>query len=1007
MRRTQAIAEFVVAHARVVLAMLAIATLFFLYPVANALLTAVGHSLPGPLLRIDTNARDLFPVHRFIHAQDKFEGYFGNASPVVLLMVKREGTIYTPDSLAKLKRLTSALDGFGFDSQTQARNTLRDQLEASGIEEADELRARLDRVYPPYPVNHDQTRSLLHRSTQVVEMDREGGSSFDPLVGEIPETLEAAQALQRRVLEKAPEVLGQLVTADGGAALVMVQFVTDRLSNTEIYRAVFDHIQSIVDAERDADHEIYVVGAPIITGWVLHHAWEMLASIAGAVVLIFALLWAYFRRAHGVLIPLLAAGATVIWGTGFTGWMDIPFDPLVLVIPMLITARAVSHTVQMAERFFEDYERFCGEIDDREEAKRKAASSAMAELIVPGTLGILTDVAGLLVILVTTIPQMRNLGIFGAFWVASIVFTVEFLHPALISVLPAPRESRHYTPGFVMRFTQILGRAATHPTGRFAIASATIVVFVVSAYVALFHSVIGESRPGTSLFWPEHPVNVAVTRVGELFGGVDALVVYADGDRKNAAGDSSVLHQMEELERRLRSDSDATRSFSLVDLVKIVNRTLNYGDPRFAMIPSGTQGIILQARSGNPPGTLRPLITDSGRAASLTAFYNDHRGDTIRRAIGVAQQFIDEHPMGVVSIRLDENRGDPNRAWFDAERAKDFLYYVVGPLLPTRAHTLSVQVRLEDGSYREAPVQIAVRDGLPEWAEGFRDEALAAYADAEADAVNGRVFTWPEALRDWEPSDIDAWWESDALGLRAVAVGEDALVVHDQRAPGAVPTYQPTQSFTRGVQWVLAGGTMGLLAAVNDEVERGHLANISLIFAVIFVLHSITYRSVLSGGIILLQIATATLVSLAYMALRDVGLNIHTLPVQAVGVGIGVDYAIYIVDRIRQECARGGDVDAAIRTAINTTGTAVTFTATTVVGGIFFWIFSSLRFQAEMAQLLTVLMVINMLGAITVVPAFYAILKPGGIAKLSMPASRPDTVPGTRSRLRLPSWRRT
>ncbi len=145
----------------------------------------------------------------------------------------------------------------------------------------------------------------------------------------------------------------------------------------------------------------------------------------------------------------------------------------------------------------------------------------------------------------------------------------------------------------------------------------------------------------------------------------------------------------------------------------------------------------------------------------------------------------------------------------------------------------------------------------------------------------------------------------------------------------------------------------------------------------IFVLHSITYRSASSGAIILLQIATATMISLAYMAVRGVGLNINTLPVQAVGVGIGVDYAIYIVDRIRHEVANtGGDIDEAIRRAIRTTGMAVAFTATTVVGGIFFWVFSTLRFQAEMAQLLTWLMVVNMVGAITVVPAFYSIARP-------------------------------
>ena len=73
---------------------------------------------------------------------------------------------------------------------------------------------------------------------------------------------------------------------------------------------------------------------------------------------------------------------------------------------------------------------------------------------------------------------------------------------------------------------------------------------------------------------------------------------------------------------------------------------------------------------------------------------------------------------------------------------------------------------------------------------------------------------------------------------------------------------------------------------------------------------------------------------------------------QAVGVGIGVDYAIYIVDRIRQEVADTADIDEAVRRAIRTTGMAVTFTATTVVGGIVLWTFSNLRFQAEMAQLL-------------------------------------------------------
>ncbi len=174
----------------------------------------------------------------------------------------------------------------------------------------------------------------------------------------------------------------------------------------------------------------------------------------------------------------------------------------------------------------------------------------------------------------------------------------------------------------------------------------------------------------------------------------------------------------------------------------------------------------------------------------------------------------------------------------------------------------------------------------------------------------------------------------------------------------------------------MAGGLMGILAAIDDEVERSHVANIVLIFLVIFLLHSITYQSMPSGLIITIQIATATMLSLAYMAIAGMGLNINTLPVQSVGVGIGVDYAIYIVDRIRHEVADTADIDEAVRRALRTTGMAVAFTASTIVGGIILWTFSNLRFQADMAKLLSILMVINMLGALTVVPAFYSVFRP-------------------------------
>jgi len=346
------------------------------------------------------------------------------------------------------------------------------------------------------------------------------------------------------------------------------------------------------------------------------------------------------------------------------------------------------------------------------------------------------------------------------------------------------------------------------------------------------------------------------------------------------------------------------------------------------------------------------------------------------RVVHFAEEYIKEHPTGEVAVRLDRDKAHPDAGYTDGQKLTDMFYYMLGPLLPTRHHTMTVRVRQDDGSYQYLPVQNTGDDGEPDWLEDFQSQAHEDYETALWDWPEDEHFPWPESLADWETGDVGQWFENTELGIRAVEIDTHRLLVQDTKAVESIPRYQLTNSWTRGMQFVMAGGTMGILAAINDEVERSHVANISLIFFVIFVLHSVTYQSVPSGFIILLQIATATMLSLAYMAIRGVGLNINTLPVQSVGVGIGVDYAIYIVDRIRQEVVDTEDIDEAVRRAVRTTGMAVTFTATTIVGGIALWMFSNLRFQAEMAQLLVILMIINMLGALTVVPAFYSIMRP-------------------------------
>ncbi len=973
-------AKGVVRHRAAIAFFLIASTSFFFYPILNAGLAVSGAKLPGPMVRIDTEARAQWPDHPFIHAQDKFSGKFGGSSTVAVAVVVEEGTIFTPETIQKIQRITKRLDGLGYDSHTDERDELRYEWEDAEVLTPQEIQKELDRLYPPYPVNHYRIMSVTHSSTRVVQIESSGDIETRVLVEKLPENQEQADYVGSLVRQNPPFIYGRLVSRDQQGALITAGFITDRLNTRETYMAVWDYVQQIKADEEDDNHRIYVSGIPILIGWIFVHAFQIVLFVVLTILMIFFLLWVYFRRWHGVLIPFIAAIATVIWGLGFTGWVGITFDPLILVIPTIITARAISHTVQMAERFFEDYEVLLPAMGDPDAAKIEAATVAMSELIVPGTLGIITDVAGLLVILVTSIPQMRDLGIFGAFWVSSILITVEVLHPVLICYLPAPHDHEHFLPQFMVRFTSFIGWMTTHKTYKWVIAFVTVFLLLSSTWVTLFHSKIGEALPGTPLLFPDHPWNVATAEIAERFGGIDTFVIYLEGDRDKASGDPTPVRGMENFERWMGTHTDLGATISLVPILRTYSAINHYGDPKWSFISNDQATVrqaIYQLRTAGTPGALRPFITEDGKDANIAFLYRDHKGETIRRAVISAEEFIKRNPMGEVIVRLDKDRGSSEQSALSSGRLLDTWYYMLDPLLPARHHTLTVQVRQPDGTYVHQQVNEFTGTGaLPDWIEEFRESALEDYENELYDVEEGEFFSWPDSLAEWQLEDIDYWWENDEFGIRAVAVSTTDLIVEDLKKVDGMPAYQPTNSWTRGVQFVMAGGLMGILAAIDDEVERSHVANIILIFLVIFVLHSVTYQSVPSGAIILLQIMTATMLSLAYMAVVGMGLNINTLPVQSVGVGIGVDYAIYIVDRIRHEVVDTADIDEAIRRAIRTTGMAVTFTATTIVGGIFLWVFSDLRFQADMAMMLCILMVINMLGAITVVPAFYSIARP-------------------------------
>ena len=169
---------------------------------------------------------------------------------------------------------------------------------------------------------------------------------------------------------------------------------------------------------------------------------------------------------------------------------------------------------------------------------------------------------------------------------------------------------------------------------------------------------------------------------------------------------------------------------------------------------------------------------------------------------------------------------------------------------------------------------------------------------------------------------------------------------------------------------------MGVLAAVNEEVEWSYRFNIGLVLLTVFVLSFLTYRSVIASLIVMIPSIVAQPLSEAVMYLGGIDLNIQSLPVAAIGIGIGIDYGYYLLSRIVEELSVTRDFDDANERALMSTGRAILFTGTTLTASVIFWLWFPMKFQAEMAFLLATLLAFHVIGALVFIPTMVSLLKP-------------------------------
>ena len=206
------------------------------------------------------------------------------------------------------------------------------------------------------------------------------------------------------------------------------------------------------------------------------------------------------------------------------------------------------------------------------------------------------------------------------------------------------------------------------------------------------------------------------------------------------------------------------------------------------------------------------------------------------------------------------------------------------------------------------------------------------------------------------------------------AAGTVIAYLADHRASTLDQVVKVTESFAQSHsngdrQFLLAAGSAGIEAATNIAVLQANERMLAFVYAAVILLCLITFRSWRATIVAVIPLVVTSVLCQALMVVLGIGVKIATLPVVALGVGIGVDYALYLLSVQLAQQRAGMDLPTAYRTAVGFTGKVVALVGVTLAAGVVTWAWSPIKFQADMGILLTFMFIWNMVGALILIPS--------------------------------------
>jgi len=591
--------------------------------------------------------------HPYIAIYNNFRRMFGSANILTVILEVKHGDIYNPTTLQKLDVITKRI------------------VETKGVV-----------PYQILSIAHPKMKSITTYggAIQIREVYFPG----------VPQTQEDADRVKFAVYST-KGIRGLYVAQDDSAALVNAGFWEEELD----FNYLYDRMMQLKSEVEDDNHTMLITGFPWLYTSIQRYVPQVSQVFMLTVAALAFLLWNYFRTWTGIWVPMFSGLLSGIWALAFGPLLGLNLDPLVLVIPIFLTARALSHSVQSMDRYHEEYHRL--------HDKHAAIVESYSHLFPPAIASILADGFGILIVAIAPIPLIQKVAVFSSFWVISIFVSVVTLHPIILSVInpPGTHEARYpqwarwlghallIAVGALLAFgalriaLQLLGPvktggmlafcvvlylfheqiyngvtnaviAASAGWRRWAVAGLSIVLFVLCPQWG-WRLKVGDMTPGAALLFPTHPYNIAYAKQNEKFLGASQLVVIADTGKENGMKDVAPLTAMEEFADHMETAPGAGASVTVIDIVKQLARLYHEGEPKWGFVPDKQKYIaelFYTFTQSGQAGDLDRFLSPDARYGTIITLFRGYSHDVIMQSIDMAKQWAAGHSDGDVHYLL-------------------------------------------------------------------------------------------------------------------------------------------------------------------------------------------------------------------------------------------------------------------------------------------------------------------------------------------------------------------